>query len=161
MLFHMSIAAANPKRVAEVIAEIWRGEVYPFPSVSPNSWIALAGDDRRTALEVYPEDIVLREREGDADAYGESTGNPNYSAAHGAIATPLSQDEVMAICAREGWSAKYRRRGGIFGVIEIWIEGRQMMEILTEEMQAEYLSSMTSETWQRIREAMAARAVLA
>jgi hypothetical protein len=48
----------------------------------------------------------------------------------------------MAIAAREGWPAKYRKRGGAFGVIELWIEGRQMMEMLTAEMQAEYLAAM-------------------
>jgi hypothetical protein len=53
----------------------------------------------------------------------------------------------MAIAAREGWPAKYRKRGGVFGVIELWIEGRQMMEILTPEMQAEYLAAMSIPKW--------------
>jgi hypothetical protein len=47
---------------------------------------------------------------------------------------------VFAIAAREGWEAKYRRRGGAFGVIELWLENRVMIEVLTDEMQAEYLS---------------------
>jgi hypothetical protein len=161
MLFHMSIAAHDPRHVAEVVAELWQGEVFRFPPVSDNAWIALAGDDRRTALEVYPVDVVLRESEGDADAYGEHTGQAPYTATHGAIGTSLTREAVMAIAAREGWPAKYRKRGGVFGVIELWIEGRQMMEVLTEDMQAEYQAAMTTETWQRIRDAAAARAVLA
>jgi hypothetical protein len=48
----------------------------------------------------------------------------------------------MAIATREGWPAKYRKRGGLFGVVELWIEGRQMIEVLTPEMQSEYLSAM-------------------
>ncbi|WP_022682032.1 hypothetical protein [Sphingobium bisphenolivorans] len=143
MLFHLSIAAQEPQHVAEVIAEFWRGEAHPFPPVTPGSWIALARDDRGTAIEVYPIDTVLREAEGDADSFGERTGQTRFTATHAAIATPLSQDEVLAIAAREGWPAKYRKRGGAFGVIELWIEGRQMVELLTQEMQAEYLAAMT------------------
>lgn len=154
MLFHMSIAAHDPQRVAKVIAEFWSGEAFPFPPVSDNGWIAVSGDARGTALEVYPVDVVLREHEGDADAYGEATGQIGYTASHGAIATEMDMDTVMAIAKRESWPAKYRKRGGMFGVVEIWIEGRQMMEVLTPEMQAEYQACMGFETWRRVRDAV-------
>lgn len=146
MLFHLSIAARHPQHVAEVIAEFWRGEAFPFPPVTPGSWIAMAGDDRGTAIEVYPFGTVLREAEGDADSFGERTEQTDFTATHAALATPLSEAEVMAIAAREGWPAKYRKRGGVFGVIELWIEGRQMVELLTQDMQAEYLAAMAPGT---------------
>ena len=142
MLFHMSIAADDPKHVAGVIAELWNGEVRRFPPISDNGWIALAGDDRGTVLEVYPLGTVLRETEGDADAHGEPGGGDRFTPTHGAIATQLEREEVLAIAAREGWPAKYRKRGGMFGVVELWIEGRQMMEVLTPSMQAEYFAAM-------------------
>ena len=53
----------------------------------------------------------------------------------------------MAIAAREGWGAKYRKRGGMFGVVEMWIDGRQMIEVLTPEMQVEYRAGMTVAGW--------------
>lgn len=155
MLFHLSIAAHDPRHVAEVIAEFWRGEAFPFPSVTPGGWIALAGDDRGTAIEIYPIDTVLREAEGDADSCGERTGQTRFTATHAAIATPLSEAEVMVIAAREGWPAKYRKRGGAFGVIELWIEGRQMVELLTQEMQAEYLATMKADNYRAMFAAMA------
>ncbi len=154
MLFHMSIAARDPRRVAEVIAEIWGGAAERFPPVSDNGWIAIAGDERGTAMEVYPLGTVLRQADVDADARGETSGGEAYTATHAAIATPLAEDAVMAIAAREGWPAKYRKRGGAFGVVELWIEGRQMMEILTPEMQAEYLATMSIGNW---RQMLAAR----
>lgn len=150
MLFHMSIAAHDPRHVASVIAELWQGEMFFFPPVSDNAWIVMAGDDRGTALEVYPAGTVLREHPGDADAYGEATGTAGFTASHAAIATDLTQDDVLAIATREGWPAKYRMRAGMFGVIEMWIEGRQMMEVLTPEMQAEYRSTMTLDGWRRL-----------
>jgi hypothetical protein len=154
MLFHMSIAAHHPRHVAQVIAEIWGGEAFPFPPVAVGSWIAVAGNEHGTSLEVYPVDVVLRESEGDADGYGEATGVVSFTATHGAIATSLDQDAVLAIAAREGWPAKYRKRGGFFGVIELWIEGRQMIEVLTPEMQREYLGFMNLDSWRRIRDAL-------
>jgi hypothetical protein len=142
MLFHMSIAADDPQHVAGVLAELWQGEARPFPPVSDNAWVARAGDERGTLIEVYPQGTVLRESEGDVDAHGDPSGTDRFSASHGAIATHLGRDAVLALAEREGWPAKYRKRGGLFGVVELWIEGRQMMEVLTPEMQAEYLAAM-------------------
>ena len=150
MLFHMSIAAANPKHVASVIAELWGGEALPFPPVAKGSWIAMAGDERRTAIEVYPSGVVLREAQGDADAEGVQTNDSAFTATHAAIATGFTREAVLDLARREGWPAKYRRRGGVFGVIEMWIEGHQMMEVLTPEMQAEYLSAVTISNWKKM-----------
>jgi hypothetical protein len=142
MLFHMSIAADDPKHVAGVLAELWNGKAMPFPPVAKGSWVARADDDRGTAIEVYPQGTVLRETKGDADAHAEDTASDRFSPTHAAIATRLDADAVLAIANREGWPAKYRKRGGLFGVIELWIERRQMIEVLTPEMQREYLSAM-------------------
>ncbi|ARR53023.1 hypothetical protein HY78_05965 [Rhizorhabdus wittichii DC-6] len=147
MLFHMSIAADDPRHVATVLAELIGGEAMPFPPVSQDGWMALADDGRGTSIEVYPAGTLLREAEGDADAYGEPGGLDRFTASHGAFGTALEMDEVMAIAHREGWPAKYRKRGDMFGVVELWIEGRQMMEILTPSMQAEYLATMTRAHW--------------
>jgi hypothetical protein len=156
VIFHFSIAAHRPRHVAGVLAELWGGDALLFPPVSDDGWIVLAGDERRSAIEVYPIDVVLREREGDADAYGESTGQIGFTASHAAVATALSQEQVMAIAEREGWPAKYRKRGGMFGVVEVWIEGRQMMEYLTPVMQDEYLASMSTANWQAMLDSFSA-----
>jgi hypothetical protein len=141
MLFHVSIDADNPKHVAEVFAELWKGRAVPFPPVAVGSWMALAGDDRNNLIEVYPRGTELVEVPGDADAKGvDGTAPRPHSPTHMAIGTELSTDQVMAIAEREGWPAKYRKRGGAFGVIELWVEGWRMIEVLTPEMQQEYLS---------------------
>ena len=51
MLFHASISAQDPERVARFIAAVWQGEAFPFPP-APGGWIALANDDRASAIEV-------------------------------------------------------------------------------------------------------------
>lgn len=150
MLFHVSIDAENPKRVAEVIAELWGGIATPFPPVIVGSWVAMAGDTRNTIVEIYPRGTELMLGEGEADSYGRIGTKVARSATHFAMATKLDLGRVMAIADREGWPVKYCKRGGKFGVIELWIEGTRMVEVLTPEMQAEYLGAMTVENWQRM-----------
>ena len=147
MLYHVSIEADDPRHVAEIFCEFWGGAVAPFPPVGEDSWLAFAGDDRNTMIEIYPRGTELHEAIGDADAVGLRFPRRRHTATHFAVGTPLSETEVMVICAREGWPAKYRKRGGAFGVIEIWIEGCQMIELLTPEMEREYLETMTPAGW--------------
>lgn len=145
MLFHVSIEADDPRRVAEVVADLWGGLAAPFPAVAAGSWVALAGDDQGTMIEFYPRGTELHE--SDHGATGVAATPRRFNATHYAMATRLSQDEVLAIAARAGWPAKYCRRGDAFGVIEIWAEGCQLIEVLTEEMQAEYVGAVTIENW--------------
>ena len=92
-------------------------------------------------IEVYPRGTELVEVPGDADAKGLDGSAPRpHSPTHFAIGTQLTADQIFAIARREGWPAKYRKRGGQFGVIEVWIEGWRMIEVLTPEMQQEYLA---------------------
>jgi len=147
MIFHVSIAASEPRRVATVLAELWGGTAAPFPPVSDDGWIVFADDDRGSAIEIYPEGTVLREVEGDHDPVGIRLPTIGLTPTHIAMATVLDHAGVMRIALREGWPAKYRKRGGAFGVIELWIEGVVMVELLTAEMQAEYRAAMGSENW--------------
>lgn len=147
MIFHLSIDANDPRHVAGVLAELLGGEALPFPPVSQGSWVAMAGDERATTVEIYPAGTDLVIGEGDSDAIGLPGETGRLTATHFAMATDRTVDEVLAIAAREGWPAKYRKRGGIFGVIEFWIEGTRMIEVLTPEMQHEYVGAMTIANW--------------
>ncbi|MGN6375599.1 MAG: hypothetical protein ACTHMG_08590 [Sphingomonas sp.] len=147
MIFHVSIDADDPRHVAGVLAELWGGVAEPFPPVAEGSWIALAGDEHNSAVEVYPRGTELVEADGDADAYGVTGAADRRSATHIAMGTDLDMEEVLTIARREGWPAKYRKRGGAFGVIELWVEGSRMVEVLTPEMQAEYTGAMTIAGW--------------
>ena len=147
MIFHASIPADDPKHVAGVLAEILGGEALPFPPW-PGAFVALAGDARSTTIEVYPRKAVIYPGDGEEMCRAsEDTDARRYSCIHLAVATRLSVDEVLAIGAREGWRTLKLNRGGLFDVIEFWVENSLMIEFMTEEMQAQYLARPNIPGW--------------
>ncbi|MBH0776331.1 hypothetical protein [Nocardia bovistercoris] len=148
MIFHVSIPADDTERVAKVIAEIWGGKAFPFPPW-PGAWIAMAGDDRSTTCEVYPRSQTMAPGEGPDGAVGPllDESPSKYVAFHFATATNKTQEEVVAIGEREGWRVVRSPRGELFDVIEFWVEDRLHVEVLTAEMQADYLKNVNYEMW--------------
>jgi hypothetical protein len=60
MIYHLSIAAHHPKRVAHVLAELFQGEAYPFPDRRySDSYVALAFDPYETVVDVHREHVTL------------------------------------------------------------------------------------------------------
>jgi hypothetical protein len=148
MLFHISMAAERPEQAARLIAELWRGRAYPFPPVAQGSWIAMAGDERGSAIEVYPIGTELYEGEGETGARSVAGRPARHGPVHVAIATELDVEAVKAIAKRYGAPAKVCSRGP-FRVIELWVVGAFMIEVLTAEMQAEYLGSFSFAGYER------------
>jgi hypothetical protein len=143
MLFHLSIEADDPRGVAEALAEIWGGAAVPFPPVGIGSWAAVACDEHGSMVEVYQRGTELHE--GADGAFGRQFAPHRHTATHFAMATKLDAEAVMAIAKRRGWASKCCRRADRFGVIEIWVEGCALVEVLTPEMQREYLATMGSD----------------
>lgn len=142
MIFHLSIDARDPRRVAGVLAELFGSNiVVPFPPIRRGeSFMAIAGDNRNSAVEVYPRGTELHLEDGVDEAVGVQ-GPGGHTATHFAMATPLEEAQVHAIAKREGWLSRRCNRGGRFDVIEFWIENDRMVEVLTAPMQADYLGN--------------------
>jgi hypothetical protein len=154
MINHISIAVHNPKHVAEVIAELWNGMVVPFPP-APDSFMVFANDGRGSAVEITPIDIVLEPGKGlppedifDVETRTEEyeakfvrTDNvPQYVPTHLNINTHLSIEEIKEIGRREGWRTLVCNRGeGLFQLVEMWIEDRFMLEVMTPEQTERYI----------------------
>jgi len=154
MLNHISIAANEPEKVANVLAELWNGMVIPFPP-APNSFMVLANDGRGSAVEITPTGTVLVPGEGlppeegfdvntKTEAYEaqfvRTDSPPRYVATHLNINTHLGIDEIKAIGAREGWRTLVCNRGeGLFQLVEMWIENQFMLEVMTPEETERYV----------------------
>ena len=146
MLFHASISAYDPARVAAVLAEMMRGEAFPFPPL-PGSHIAMAGDRYGTGIEVYPAGQALVPGETEVESTTVADAD-RPSDTHLALGVPISEAELRRICEREWWLCRTCSRGGKFRVVEVWVENRIMIEALTPEMQAEYLAFANPRSWE-------------
>ena len=152
MINHISIAVNEPERVANALAEIWDGMVFPFPP-APGSFFVLANDGRGTAVEITPAGTVLVPGEGlpddnDLEAateefeakFVQSDFRPTYVATHLNISAKKSIEEIREIARREGWRVLVCNRGeGLFQLVEVWIENTFMLEVMTPEQTARYV----------------------
>jgi hypothetical protein len=143
MIHHLSIPAAQPSHVAQVLAELLGGSVSRFGPYR-DSYIAWADDEFGTAFEVLPlgTELFLDQREGYCN-FRHNGAHTGFITTHAAVSVQRSKDEVIALAAREGWRAQELSRGS-FRVIEFWIENRVMLEVLTADMAAEYLAATRS-----------------
>ena len=167
MINHISIGVNDPRHVANVIAELWGGYAMPFRP-SPGGYVAFADDGRGTLIEFVPADVHLVPGIGvpDEDTFNsqtrtddfEATFEPGnelslFSSVHININSPLDEGSIKEIAAREGWRCfTANRGGGIFQLIELWIENRVMLEVNTPEMTEVYVSMATPENWAQFLE---------
>jgi hypothetical protein len=141
MIHHLSIPAQNPRHVAEVLVEIFRGKLTGFGPYR-NSFIAWAGDQHGTAVEVYPTgtEMLPDAGSGQANFRHNPQGSP-FVATHVALSVDRSGEEIFAIAKREGWRAIELSRGPN-NVIEFWIENSVMLELMTPEMASAYVAAV-------------------
>lgn len=145
MLHHISVAVNNPIHVAEVLAEVLRGSVLPFPP-NPGSYIVLAGDEFGTLIELYPFGTeVIPGAWQDQAGFRLNEQSPYYTAVHAALSVPADLEEIQQIGAREGWRVVVADRDGLFDVVEFWVENRLMLELLTPAMTPKYLNMFKPE----------------
>lgn len=151
MINHISIAVGDPARVANFIARLWDGEVFPFPP-APDSYFVVENDGFGTAVEITPSGTVLVPGEGlpdenDLNAKTEvheaqfvrTETAPRYVATHLNISVKKSIDEIRAIAKEEGWRVLVCNRGeGLFQLVEVWLEDTFLLEVMTPDQTRRY-----------------------
>jgi hypothetical protein len=86
MIFHASMPA-DILRMSPAFSRK-SGAVLPLLSVLPDSWMAVAGDERGTIIETYPCDRVITPGAGsDSFMPGDAQDSSHYSAFHMAVGT--------------------------------------------------------------------------
>ncbi|MEA5571113.1 hypothetical protein [Calothrix sp. UHCC 0171] len=144
MIHHISIAAHHPQHVAQVLAEVLKANVAPFPP-HPGSYFVIPFDEQGTAIEVYPLGSELLPGDADEQCHFRINDRASeFTATHAAISVPVSREEIEEIGKREGWRVVYCDRESFFDVIEFWVENRLMIEFLTPQMASKYLKFATN-----------------
>ncbi len=150
MIHHISIAANQPLHVAQVLAELWQGQVIPFPNHA-GSYVVLTFDPHGTLIEVCPRGTELAPGEGDQGVqFIQNPQSSAYTAVHAAISVPASEAQIREIAAREGWRAVCCDRAEYFEVIEFWIENQLLLELLPPTFAAKYLAFMQPQALQQV-----------
>jgi hypothetical protein len=150
MIHHLSISAHHPEHVAGVIAELIGGKAYPFPPAH-QSYVAISDDGHGTLVEVYPIGTVMVPGQGEEEVqFVLEADQPRYVPTHAALSVRLDEAAIKAIARREGWRAVTCDRGGLFQVVEVWLENRAMIELLTADMAQAYLNSISTANWERL-----------
>jgi hypothetical protein len=143
MIHHVSIPARDPRHVAEVLAELMRGQCHPFGPLD-GAFMAASGDAHGSMIEVYPERATLDIPPSDDQVvFGENAAPPRHWPFHLLLSVPREREEIERIGAREGWRAKTFGRGmqgqkPFFHVVEFWVENRLMIEVVSPAMAQEY-----------------------
>lgn len=142
MIHHISLAAQNPLHVAEVLAEIWHGNVAPFPP-HPGSYVVCPGDEYGTMIEIFPLGTELKPgNDNEHVGFFQSSFPSQFTATHAAISVLMSQAEIEQIGIREGWRVVRCNRDSFFDVIEFWVENTLMLELLPPAFARQYLMFM-------------------
>lgn len=150
MIHHISISAQNPQHVAQVLAEILNGQAFPF-FPHPGSYMVFPLDEHGTGIEVYPLKTQLIPGEGDDQClFTEAATSSGFTATHAAISVSSTQEKIEQIAKREGWRVLRCNRDSFFDVIELWLENKVMLELLTPEMAAQYLAVTQPENLQKM-----------
>ena len=143
MIHHVSIPARDPRRVAEVLAELMAGQCHPFGPLE-GAFMAASGDRHGSMIEVYPERATLDIPPNDDQVvFGENAAPPRSWPFHVLLSVPRKLEEIERIGEREGWRAKTFGRGmqgqaPFFHVVEFWLENRLMIEVVSPAMAQEY-----------------------
>jgi len=148
VIAHVSIPADDPKKAAEVLAEIMSGEAVRFPPGGPDSWMAWAGDGE-VEIEITRRGLTIARGEHEAE-WRSDGGERRLSDVHIALCVQRPAAEVIEIAKRAGWPARPCVRGGdIFGLTEVWVEGAFMVEVLDPAQTARYRERITLPNWKR------------
>jgi len=150
MIHHVSLPARNPKSTAETLARILGGEAMPFPVVA-GAWMAWSSDGV-TELEIMPDSLggTPNPVAGKEPVMIPIDGGNRLNAWHVAISTKVEADEIVRFARAAGWRAEICDRAGYFTLVEIWIDGCTMIEVLDQKMLARYKATFDAAKWKKM-----------
>lgn len=135
MLLHASIAAHQPSNVSAVLAQLLGGHLTSCHFLAGGYMVYGASGD--LLVEVYPRSKVMIPGQGQQQPseFADTEIEMDFTATHLALTTQLSRQAIESIAAEHDWRCLYTRRANRFNVIELWLENRQLVElILTEDL---------------------------
>ena len=139
MIHHFSISVQHTEETAQNLAALFDGKLTSF-GPHADSYMVWFGDEYGSAIELYPIGTELSPGENDDHAqFNINPHNSVYIGTHVAISIKRDKKYILDFAKNLEWRAIELSRGS-FNVIELWVENRIMLELLTEEMAQDYLN---------------------
>jgi hypothetical protein len=148
MIAHVSLPAVDCAHVAAVLAEIMQGGAVPFPPGGSRAWNCWSKhNDFQIVVTPVGQMMVPGPTEQVWQSRAGAGGDPRAYESHFAMAVERSAAEVVSIAHAAGWEARVCDRGSFFDVVEVWVEGAYLVEVLDPSQLASYRRSMTVSNW--------------
>lgn len=141
MFHYISMSVDNPFHVAQVLAEIWRGQIRTLVDY-PDSYVVLADDEHGTTIELVPSGTEIIPGKNKFQYQQNNNTQSPFSAVHIATSVAAKRHEIEQIATREGWHCSVGYRGQ-FKLIELWVENKFLLELMPSTIVAKYVNSMT------------------
>jgi hypothetical protein len=150
VIAHVSLPALNCAKVAHVLAEMMGGGALRFPPGGPDAWNCWSrGNDFQIVVTPCGQMMVAGLREQIWVSRNATRDDPRAYESHFAIAVERSAADILEIAKAAGWQARVCNRGGMFEVVEVWVENAYLVEVLDPSQMADYARSMTIENWKQ------------
>jgi len=145
-ILHASLPADDPRAAAETLAKILGGPVMPFPPGGPGSFMVWSADGSiELELTRRGEDMIFGPDEAQWVA---ANDHGRRSDTHLAISVAIGKDEILAAAQATGWPARHCWRGGdVFDLVEVWVDGVNLIEFLDPEQSQRYRERITPDGW--------------
>jgi len=140
MIYHLSINALDPAKVAAALAEILGADdiAAPTPPFPPGARMVCRFDERGSMVEITPADVAFAPGADGEVQFVPSPAAPR-SGFHGLFMAAVAQERIFEIAAAAGWRSALTDAGP-FKVINVWLEDRQLIELTTPELVGDYLA---------------------
>lgn len=149
MIVHVSMPADDCAKVARVLAEMLEGGALRFPPGGPDAWNCWSKHNEFQIV-VTPRGHVLLEGEREQTwAPRSRSADDRASESHFAVGVERSAAEILTLARAAGWHARVCDRGGLFQVVEVWVENAYLVEVLDPAQRTAYERTMTVENWKR------------
>lgn len=146
LMQHASVPADEPETAARVVARILDGEATRFPPGGPEAWMAWSSDSS-FQVEFTIRGRALIYEPGKFD-WTTDEPTPTHNEVHLAMFVDKSAEDIMAIAKEVGWPAQRSdRAGGQFNLVEVWVEGVQLLEFADPDQAALLRQAVTLENW--------------
>ncbi len=150
MIAHVSMPADDCAQVAQVLAQMLDGAALRFPPGGPEAWNIWSHTQDFQIVVTPRGQLITPGPEQQAWGWRDPASSDRACESHFAMAAPRAASEILALAHAAGWQARICSRGGMFDVVELWVEGAYLVEVLDPAQLADYQRSMTTENWKRV-----------